>query len=272
MRPFRDPPRVELGPLSVGLVDAAARAMAQLPQGGRLVGRRPAAITPQAMGALGSGGMFTVLAICFVTMTSGWQPAGWSGRGLISLLVLAGGASLALLLRAMDRVTGKPVLRADVVGRNARRTVARISRLALRAEQSPYDFGARRVLALRRAIAATRDPDVAPWVGRDLLGRAELLLARALALHSGPRWIDDPARHADVCDLLRRAMDHLSDPAPAMGDLESVPARVARATPRRRRIQLQRRFETSGVFATVEAEQVQVEEVELPPRRVSRAV
>src|SRR5262245_28296378 len=120
MRPFRDPPRVELGPLAVGLVGAAGRAMAQLPRGGRVLGMRAGAIKPRTMGALGSFGLVAVLAVCFFVMTSGWQPVDWEGRGLVALLVLVGGVSLALLLRAMDRAVGIRVLRGDVVGRKAK--------------------------------------------------------------------------------------------------------------------------------------------------------
>ena len=144
--------------------------------------------------------------------------------------------------------------------------MARIARLAAGAERSPHTFCTRQLAALRRAIAATRDPDVAPWIAPDVVGRAELLLARALALHGGPRWTDNGARRADVCDLLRRAARHLADPAPALADLESVPATAGRRGPTRRRI------EQSGVWAAVEAvEPEAAEELEQPRRRLARA-
>ena len=278
MRPFRNPPRIELGPLSVGLVDTATRAMTHLPRGGRVRGQRPGAITPRALGALGSGGLIAVLTACFVTMTSGFTPSGPTARALVMVLVLVGGASLALLLRAVDRVTSAPILRGDLVGRRARRTVAGIARLAARAERSPHTFCPRQLAALRRAIAATRDPDVAPWIAPNVVGRAELLLARALALHGGPRWIDNGSRRADVCDLLRRAARDLADPAPALADLESVPgARSRRRMTTRRRIEVRnevrcRGLETSGVWTPVAvAEPDAAEELDLPTPRLARA-
>jgi hypothetical protein len=271
---FREPPRVELGPLDIGLVGCVRRAVARLPRGGRVRGRRPVSWAPCTVGAIGSGGLCASAAAAFVTSTSGWQPEAGTARALVLALVLCAGLSLALLLRALDdmrrgqlgddmrrvplgddmrreqraddmrgplgeelhrdplgdqprdppggRSAGTMVLRGEVVGRAARRTLGRIARLANLAEKSPHQFGPRRVAALRRAIAAVRDPDVSPWIPSDLLGRAELLLARAVALQAGQRWVRDPQRRADVGDLLRRAARHLDDPRSADADLDAM--------------------------------------------------
>jgi hypothetical protein len=264
---FREPPRVELGPLDIGLVGCVRHAVARLPRGGRVRGRRPVSWAPCTVGAIGSGGLCASAAAAFVTSTSGWQPGAGAARALVLALVLCAGLSLALLLRAIDdmrreqiddamrrelgddigRETGRTsrrgppgrrdawtmVLRGEVVGRAARRTLGRIARLASLAEKSPHQFGPRRVAALRRAIAAVRDPDVAPWIPSDLLGRTELLLARTVALQAGQRWVRDPQRRADVGELLRLAARHLDDPRSAHADLEAM-GETRERRPRRR--------------------------------------
>jgi len=225
MRPFRDPPRVELGPVRVGLAEAAERAIARLPRGGLLRSRRPGTFAPHTLGALGSAGVVLVAGAAFVAATSVWQPDPWMARGVVVALVLAGGLSLALLLRAMDRAAGTPLLRGELVGRAARRTLARVARLAVKAERAPDRFGARRIRALSGSLSAARDADVAPWIPADVRGRAELLLARAIAAQAGPRWSEQPPSRARVEDLLRSAADHLLDPAPARADLDALAAR-----------------------------------------------
>ncbi|MEJ7731805.1 MAG: hypothetical protein WKG00_21665 [Polyangiaceae bacterium] len=273
---FREPPRVELGPLDIGLVGCVRRAVARLPRGGRVRGRRPVTWAPCTVGAIGSGGLCASAAAAFVTSTSGWQPEAGTARALVMALVLCAGLSLALLLRALDdlrreqlgdamrrqqhgddpredlgdklqrelpgglpgdrsgsRGTATRVLRGEVVGRAARRILGRIARLANLAEKSPHQFGPRRVTALRRAIAAVRDPDVSPWIPSDLLGRAELLLARAVALQAGQRWVRDPEQRADVGDLLRRAARHLDDPRSADADLDAMGEKREHRTRRR---------------------------------------
>lgn len=239
---FREPPRVELGPLELGLVGCVRHAVARLPRGGRVRGRRPPSWAPCTIGALGSGGLCASAAAAFVTSTSGWQPEAGTARALVLALVIFAGLSLALLLRALDQPPRREraglsarttVLPAEVVGRAARRTLGRIARLATQAERHPHQFGPRRVAALRRAIAAVRDPDVSPWIPTDLLGRAELLLARAVALQAGQRWVRDPQRRADVGDLLRRAARHLDDPRSADADLDAMGEARERG-PRRR--------------------------------------
>jgi hypothetical protein len=222
MHPFREPPDVELGPLQVGLGRAARRAMmGVIPSGGRLMTPRPRA-APHTAGALGSLGLFLVAACALAARAAGWTPRTTSGTAIVVGLVIAGGLSLAVVLRAVDAPRERLTLRGDVVGRAARRALRRALRLAGHAERSPERFGARRVAALRKTLAMLADPVVADWIPADVRGRTELLLARAIAASGGGRWTRDPSLRAEVRALLLAAADHLAEPEPARSDLDAL--------------------------------------------------
>ncbi len=231
MDPFRLPPPVELGPLDVGLAAAAARALRKIPAGGRLLGARDGGLAPHAAGAIGSAGLCGVGAFAFVAATSAWRPE--VPHFLVtSLMVVAGGFFLALVMRAFDRVGSRATVAGEVVGRAARRITGRLARLGEEAERAPERFGGRRVRSLERTLAAARDPEVAAWIPPDVLGRSELLLARAVAARGGPAWTEDRRRAAEVRRLLEVAATHLEDPEPAIEDLGEL--EEASASPSRR--------------------------------------
>ncbi|MCC6554397.1 MAG: hypothetical protein IT372_15575 [Polyangiaceae bacterium] len=226
MSPFREPPEVELGPLEVGLQRAARRAMmGTIPSGGRLVALRPRAAT-HAAGALGSMGLFLVLALGLAASAVGWSPLSAAGTASVVALVIAGGLALAVVLRALDGPRDRRTFRGDVVGRAARRALRRTLRLAAHAVRSPERFGARRVAALRRTLGMLSDPLIAAWIPADVIGRTELLLARAAAASGGARWSRDERLLAEVRALLRAAVDHLAEPEPARSDLRALEALV----------------------------------------------
>src|SRR4051794_68932 len=120
MSPFREPPGIELGPLEVGLKGAARRAMmGMIPSGGRLIapGRGDAAPLERrsyAAGTLGSLGLLLVGVCTFVAATSGWRPQGSGCMAITVALVIAGGLSLATVLRALDSPHDRPTLRGDL--------------------------------------------------------------------------------------------------------------------------------------------------------------
>ncbi|WP_437654214.1 hypothetical protein [Sorangium sp. So ce1182] len=231
MSPFREPPGVELGPLEVGLGRAARRAMVGLiPSGGRLIAPDSYARSIQgegapwrgrshAAGALGSLGLSLVAACAFVAATGGWELRGARGTAVTVALVIAGGLSLATVLRALDTPRERLTLRGAVVGRAARRALRRALRLARHAARAPEQFGPRRVTALRKTLFMLADPLIADWIPADVRGRAELLLARAIAASAGARWARDPSVHGEVRGLLLAAADHLIEPTPARLDL-----------------------------------------------------
>ena len=239
--PFRDAPPLELGAMEVGLAQAARRAMAGLPRGGRVVTARPSWGAVHVMGALGSGGLLAVVAAVFVGWTSlslgpsavfappsPFAPSAAtvipsSGAELMVVLaVLVGGASLAAVLRAVDRGATHGTRSGEIVGRRAQRVLTRMARLARMAEAAPERFGRRRTAALKRTIEAAGDADLARWIPPDVRGRAELLLARATARAGGPRWLDDDARRDEVRALLAKAAERLDDGAPAATDLALI--------------------------------------------------
>jgi hypothetical protein len=226
MTPFRDPPRLELGPLSVGLGQATARAIARMPSGGRLIARGGVEAT-HVRGAMGCTGLVVAGAVAFAAISTGWLPSSHAEAGLVVLVVIAAGASLAAVLQTLDRAWLAKTRPGAAVGKAARRVARRIARLAAHAERRPDQFGARRLSALRRALSAAADPEVAPWIPDDVRGRAELLLARAIAAHAGPRWALDPMARAEVRALLSRAAANLADPGPAEADLAAIDTSVA---------------------------------------------
>ncbi|WP_438017968.1 hypothetical protein WMF18_02275 [Sorangium sp. So ce315] len=231
MSPFREPPGIELGPLEVGLGRAARRAMAGLiPSGGRLIAPDgyarilhgedgPWRGRSHAAGALGSLGLVLVAGCAFVAATGGWELRGAGATAATVALVIAGGLSLAAVLRALDAPRERLTVRGAVVGRAARRALRRALRLARHAARAPERFGPRRVTALRRTLAMLADPLIADWIPADVRGRAELLLARAIAASVGARWARDAGVRAEVRGLLLAAADHLSEPTPARLDL-----------------------------------------------------
>ncbi|WP_437577936.1 hypothetical protein [Sorangium sp. So ce887] len=231
MSPFREPPGVELGPLEVGLGRAARRAMVGLiPSGGRLIAPDGYARLLQGergswrdrshvAGALGSLGLLLVAACAFVAATGGWKLHGVGATAATVALVIAGGLSLAAVLRALDAPRERLTVRGAVVGTAARRALRRALRLARHAARAPERFGPRRVTALRRTLSMLADPLIADWIPADVRGRAELLLARAIAASAGARWTRDAIVRTEVRTLLLAAADHLFEPTPARLDL-----------------------------------------------------
>jgi hypothetical protein len=239
MSPFRDAPQVELGPLDVGLGAAATRAMIALPRGGRVIARSRAPIAAHTAGALGSVGLLGVSTAAFVAWTSRWHPSSLSDLGLCIAGVIAGGLSLATIFRATDRTDQQLTRSGEIIGRGARRILRRMARLAERTEQTPDHFGARDVAALRRALSAAAEPEIARWIPAEVRGRAELLLARAETRLYGPGWAREDARREQVKRLLLAAAGRLADPRPAEADiaaLDQAPAAGRRAPRRRIRI------------------------------------
>ncbi|WP_437999088.1 hypothetical protein WMF26_03040 [Sorangium sp. So ce185] len=241
MSPFREPPGVELGPLEVGLGRAARRAMVGLiPSGGRLIAPDGYARLIQgeggsfrwrshAAGALGSLGLSLVAACAFVAATGGFRLSGVGATAATVALVIAGGLSLAAVLRALDAPRERLTVRGAVVGRAARRALRSALRLARQAARAPERFGPRRVAALRRTLSMLADPLIADWIPADVRGRAELLLARAIAASAGARWTRDASVRDEVRSLLRSAADHLIEPTPARLDLLTLAERTEAA-------------------------------------------
>lgn len=239
--PFREPPGVELGPLDVGLGRAARRAMVGLiPSGGRLIapdgysrliqGERGSwRGRSHAAGALGSLGLLLVAACAFVAATGGWELRGVGATAATVALVIAGGLSLAAVLRALDAPRERLTVRGAVVGTAARRALRRALRLAHHAARAPERFGPRRVTALRRTLSMLADPLIADWIPADVRGRAELLLARAIAASAGARWTRDASVRSEVRALLLAAADHLIEPTPARLDLLMLAERTEAA-------------------------------------------
>ena len=222
MSPFRDAPPVELGPLDVGLSAAAARAVAALPRGGRLIVPRRPRFAAHLAGALGSTGLFGVLMWTVAAWSSRWSPRAVSDIGLCIVAVLIAGGSLAAVLHALDQNT-RPLTRSgEAVRREAQRVLDHLVGLAERAERSPDQLTERHVARLHRALAGAETPELAAWIPDDLRGRAELLLARAIAARGGHAWADDVAQRDRVRALLASAAARLTDPAPARRDLAAL--------------------------------------------------
>ncbi|HEY4121010.1 MAG TPA: hypothetical protein VGM56_24270 [Byssovorax sp.] len=225
MSPFRSPPPLELGPLDVGLEAAARDAALRIPRGGRLVvdarPRGPAHVA----GAIGSAGVLLVFGVGALAWALGWSPRDAFDAAACVAGVVLGGASLAAVLRVVDRRAPVPTQRGELVGRAAGRALRSVARLARAARTSPRSFGPRRVAALRLALAAVSSPDVARWLPVDLRGRAELLLARALAARFA--WHTSANARREIEVLLGRATSHLDDARPAEADLVIV-GRAAR--------------------------------------------
>jgi hypothetical protein len=231
MSPFREPPGVELGPLAVGLRRAARRALfGVLPSGGRVLAPSPrgaalrcgwsAAGAAHMTGALGSLGVVLVAGCALIARAGGWSPRTPSGSAAVLALVIAGGLSLAAVLRALDAPRESLTLRGDRVGRAARRALRRVARLAAHAERAPERFVARRLVALHETLEMLADPTVAGWIPDDVRGRTELLLARSLAAGAGACWPRDNGLRAKIRVLLAAAAGHLAEPAPAEADLQ----------------------------------------------------
>ncbi|WP_437590572.1 hypothetical protein [Sorangium sp. So ce1000] len=231
MSPFREPPGIELGPLEVGLGRAARRAMVGLiPSGGRLIAPDGYARILQgeggswrgrshAAGALGSLGLLLVSACAFVAATGGFRLHGLGATAVTVALVIAGGISLAAVLRALDAPRERLTVRGAVVGRAARRALRRALRLARHAARAPERFGPRRIAALRKTLSMLADPLIADWIPADVRGRAELLLARAIAASAGARWAREASVRTEVRALLLAATDHMIEPTQARLDL-----------------------------------------------------
>jgi hypothetical protein len=233
MSPFREAPRVELGPLLVGLEAAANRAAVRLPSGGRLVAHGPDGASARSTGVLGSAGLLLVGATALVAWGTGWQPSSIADLAASAPVVVFGGLSLAAVFRATDRAVGAFVRPGEVVGKKARAILRRLGRLEVHAYRGCVDPG--RVSALRRALAAAVDPEVASWIPADVRGRAELLLAREIAATSGPAWTARALRREgarlEVLSLLAAAAAHLDDDTPARADLAAL-GRATDAAPR----------------------------------------
>jgi len=230
--PFREPPKVELGALSVGLGHAARRAMRGIPSGGRLVSQRPSPKRPHALGALGCTGLVLAATVAFVAITTGWLPKTNAGVALVMATVIVAGACLAAVMLALDRALPTTTREGQAVGHAARLVSRRLARLARCADEDAARFGTRRMNALRRAISAASDPAIVTWIPDDVRGRAELLLARAIVARATPAWTRDEAVRAEVRGLLLRAIEHLDVPSPAEADLAALeaspgPSRVA---------------------------------------------
>jgi hypothetical protein len=241
MSPFREPPSVQLGPLRVGLGRAAQRAMkGVIPSGGRLLAPEPHergvhGDTPRkgrshTAGALGSLGLLLVGAGAFVAATSGWRPQSGGCIAITMALVIAGGLSLAAVLRAIDAPCERRTLRGDLVGKAARRALQRAQRLARDAARSPERFGQQHIRALRRTLDRLADPLIVDWIPADVRGRAELLLARAIAASVGTRWIREPRLRTEICSILLDAESHLDEPTPARSDLLKIVGHESAAT------------------------------------------
>jgi hypothetical protein len=224
MSPFRDAPPVELGPLDVGLSAAASRAVAALPTGGRLIVPRRPRFAAHLAGALGSTGLFAVLMWTVAAWSSRWSPRTAMDIGLCVLVVIVGGSSLATVLHALDQNTRPLTLSGEAVRRGARGVLDGLVGLADRAERAPDRLTERHVASLRRALARAEAPELAPWIPDDVRGRAELLLARALAARAGHAWAADATRRDHVRALLTSAAALLADPAPARRDLAALDA------------------------------------------------
>jgi hypothetical protein len=199
----------------VGLIPSGGRLIAPdvYGEGGSWRGRSHAA------GALGSLGLLLVSACAFVAVTGGWELRGLRATAVTVALVIAGGISLAAVLHAIDAPRERLTVRGAVVGRAARRALRRARHLAHHAERAPERFGPRRVTALRRTLSMLEDPLIADWIPADVRGRAELLLARAIAASAGARWAREASLRTEVRALLLAAADHLIEPTPARLDL-----------------------------------------------------
>jgi len=236
MSPFREAPQIELGPLDVGLEIAVKRASARLPRGGRLVMAPPRDLGPDdrrgphPAGALGSAGLVIVCGIALVAWVMGWQPASVTDVAEAVPVVVFAGVSLAAVLRAADRTARVRIQRAEVVARSVRRVLRRLTRLEQQARRGHVDPG--RASALRNALAAAGDPEIAPWIPADVRGRAELLLARVLLTSTRPSRLAQSMALHEARGLLLRAAGSLEDAAPACADL----AAITRAPGRRARI------------------------------------
>ncbi len=223
---------VELGPLTVGLEEAALRAIVRLPRGGRLLSSRSAGLEAHVTGALGSAGMLAVTAAAAVAWATGWQPSATFDGALCAAAVAGGGVSLAAVLRAVDRTAGALTQPGDVVGRRATSLLRRMKRIAALVRRGRVSPG--RAAALRRAIASSADPDLDAWIPRDVIGRAELLLARLVAATAGPGPFS-PSTRREVHALLEAAAIDLDDAGPAEEDLAAL-GRAAIPSPRGPRV------------------------------------
>jgi len=181
------------------------------------------------MGAFGSTGCVIAAFLTFFAWTSRAQLMGLTFAALCVGIVIVGGASLAAVLRATDRVTLGLTHSGEIVGRRARRILRIMSRLAREAAHSPSGLRPHRLAALRRLLVAARDPEVESWISDDVRGRAELLMARASAAAGGPAWAYDAARRDEVRALLMAAAKHLADPSAAEADLAALDQPIATA-------------------------------------------
>ncbi|MRG97599.1 hypothetical protein [Polyangium spumosum] len=222
--PFREPPKLELGPLSVGLHQAASRVMKRLPSGGRIVRQAPARRAAHTQGALGCTGLVLAASAAFIAVTTGWLPRSHLEVAIVVATVIAAGACLAAVLRALDRARPLPTCEGEPVGHAARLVAQRLARLSTCATEDAARFGPRRINALRRALAAAAEPALATWIPDDVRGRAELLLARAIVAQARPGWTRDAALRAEVRSLLVRATKHLDEPSVAEADLVALDA------------------------------------------------
>jgi len=213
---------VELGPLDVGLEQAASKAMTALPRGGRLVGLRPRRIAAHLVGAIGSTGCVIAGVLAFIAWTMRSQPMSMIDVALRLAIVIVGGASLAAVLHATDRAALPTTHSAEIMGQRVRRILRNMARLSCDVACSPSDLGPRRVTALKRLLTALHDPEIERWIPIDVRGRAELLLARACAREGGPAWAKNVKLRSEVRALLSAATRHLADPSAAESDLAAL--------------------------------------------------
>lgn len=219
MSPFRDAPPVELGPLDVGLSAAAARAVAALPKGGRLIVPRRPRFAAHLAGTLGSTGLVGFAMWAAVARSSHWSPHTISDLGLGALAIILGGVSLAAVMLGLDRTTLPLTSSGEEVRRDARGVLDRFIDLAERAERTPHELTLPDVVKLAFALASAETLERSPWIPDDVRGRGELLLARSLAAFAGHAWAADDARRDDVRARLISAAAKLADPTPAHDDL-----------------------------------------------------
>ena len=190
MSPFRDAPEIELGPLDVGLDAAATRAMARVPRGGRVIARRAEGGPPHIVGAIGSAGVLSVVALALGAWSASFRPSSLLDLVLCAGAVLVGGLSLAMVWSALDHRGRARSRRGDVVGAEAREVLRRLTHLG--AVMKRGRVSAALTESLRRALSAADEDAVAAWVQRVALGHVDdehgEATARALAqreLHRG---------------------------------------------------------------------------------------
>jgi len=171
---------------------------------------------------LGSAGMVATIATALVAWSVGWRPATIDRFAAALPMIALGGLSLAAVLRSVDRASPVLVRRGDIVGRRARGVLVSLAGLEAHAHRAFVD--PRSIHWLRRVLVAAADPEIAPWIPIDVRGRAELLLAREIAVYQGTAFTHRAAARGEVATLLVAASEHLDDASPARADLAALEA------------------------------------------------